>query len=317
MYSASAQTASGLRALGANEYAVIEQHLGQPTGVKHNVAVRLGDGTVISETTDQATTLQVVSGNDKTTNYVDANNPDVAVYATTTATDQTQKKTKQRKSKKICGGPGKNHVRCNASVITNDAGVPLASATPPASAYTPAQLHLAYRLPCTSGGAVATTCTTPVAFGGQMIAIVDAYNDPTVEQDLAVFSNQYNLPPCTKANGCLTVVNQTGGSALPATDAGWALEISLDVQTAHALCQTCRILLVESNTNSWNDIVQVENQAAAMGATEISNSYGSVEWSGEGSFDAYYNHPGIAILLQLQQQHQLSLRPLLPHQRAH
>ena len=63
--------------------------------------------------------------------------------------------------------------------------------------------------------------TSLTAGAGKTIAIVDAYNDPTAEHDLGVFSTQYGLPACTKANGCFSQVSQTGTSTLPATDGGW------------------------------------------------------------------------------------------------
>jgi subtilase family serine protease len=155
--------------------------------------------------------------------------------------------------------------------------------------------HTAYNLPCTPGGPVQAVCNAPQSFGPQVIGIVDAYDDPTVESDMATFDTQYGLPACTKANGCLTVVNQTGGSTLPASNGDWALEISLDVQTAHMICQTCKILLVEANSSYFNDLGVAENEAAALGATEVSNSYGATDGNWETPYDSYYNHPGIAI----------------------
>ena len=62
---------------------------------------------------------------------------------------------------------------------------------------------------------------------GQTIAIVDAYNAPLIQSDLGVFDLQFGMvavPPSFK------VVNQNGGSKLPANDPGWAGEISLDVE---------------------------------------------------------------------------------------
>ena len=73
------------------------------------------------------------------------------------------------------------------------------------------------------------------AGAGTTIAIVDAYNDPTAEADLNVFSSTYGLPACTTANGCFTKVNQRGTKSYPKADGGWALEISLDIQWAHAI----------------------------------------------------------------------------------
>src|SRR5689334_20538175 len=37
---------------------------------------------------------------------------------------------------------------------------------------------------------------------GQTIAIVDAFDHPNIEQDLATFSSKFHLPDCTTKNGC-------------------------------------------------------------------------------------------------------------------
>ncbi len=66
---------------------------------------------------------------------------------------------------------------------------------------------------------------------GVTIAIVDAYNDPSVVSDLRAFDKQFNIADPPK----IRVVNQRGGTALPADDAGWAGEIALDVEWAHAI----------------------------------------------------------------------------------
>ena len=60
------------------------------------------------------------------------------------------------------------------------------------------------------------------------MAIVDAYNDPNINADLQTFDSQYGLAACSTTNGCLQVVNETGGTTLPANDTtGWSLEETL------------------------------------------------------------------------------------------
>src|SRR4029079_7148192 len=126
-------------------------------------------------------------------------------------------------------------------------------ATQAPTGYSPAQLHSAYQLPTSS----------PVA---QTIDIVDAYDDPTIAADLNYFSSYYGLPSCTVANGCFKKVNQNGvAGSYPRADAGWSLEIALDVETAHAICQNCKILLVEASSNSFANLEAAVNTAAAMG----------------------------------------------------
>jgi hypothetical protein len=201
-----------------------------------------------------------------------------------------------RPSKPVCGLPGVGKAHCHAHVITTSTGTPLATSSPYSSSFGPSQFHTAYNLPCTPKGSVQTTCPQPTSFGSQTIAIVDAYNDPTIENDLNVYSSYYGIPSCTKANGCLSIVNQNGSSTLPTTtDSGWALETSMDVEVAHAMCQTCKIVLVETNTNGMNDLATGVNTAATLGATAISNSYGGSEWSGEVNYDSSFTHPGVAV----------------------
>jgi len=158
-----------------------------------------------------------------------------------------------------------------------------ARTAPPAGSLGPAILHAAYGLPATTAAANAQT-----------VAIVDAYDDPNAEADLAVFDSQFGLPACTTANGCFTKLNGSGQSApLPSTDWGWAAEIALDVETVHAVCQNCRIVLIEAASNQFSDLAAAEDTAAGLGGVgEISNS-----WSGDeaGADDPAFNHPGIAI----------------------
>ncbi len=152
--------------------------------------------------------------------------------------------------------------------------------------YTPAALHEAYDLPS----------ETPAA-ATQTIGIVDAYNDPTVETDLGVYDKQFGLPECTAANGCFRRLNQSGkASPLPGKNGQWSTEISLDVQMAHAICQSCRIVLVEASNETWGSLGAAVNAAVAAGSTEVSNSYGGAESSGDGELGKpFYDHPGVVV----------------------
>lgn len=143
----------------------------------------------------------------------------------------------------------------------------------------PEDLHEAYNLPLDAPDA-------------QTIGIVDAYDDPTAEQDLRVYDEEFGLPACTTANHCFRKINQWGSSSpLPETNSQWESEISLDVQTAHAVCRNCQLLLVEAASSSSYDLGQAVDTAAAEGATEISNSYGGPE----GGWASFYDHPGVVV----------------------
>src|SRR5207253_9077469 len=134
------------------------------------------------------------------------------------------------------------------------------------SGYGPADIQSAYKLSSSAGA-------------GTTVAIVDAYNDPTAESDLAVYRSQFGLPACTTANGCFRKVNQTGGTKLPRTNAGWATEISLDLDMVSSACPACHILLVEASSASFANLGAAVNYAAAAGVKAISNSYGGSDTS--------------------------------------
>ena len=129
------------------------------------------------------------------------------------------------------------------------------------------------------------------------VAVVDAGDLPTAEADLAAYRSQFDLPPCTTANGCFRKVNQTGGTDFSNTpDVGWGLEIALDIEMVSAACPNCNILLVEADSYYLSDLGTAVNTAVSMGAIAVSNSYGSQEYSTSGpQLDKYYNHPGVAI----------------------
>jgi len=180
-------------------------------------------------------------------------------------------------SKPVCPGPAAaGTARCHSHVVTDKNGSPNAAGSP--SGYGPVQFRTGYTL--TATGSSTTT-----------IGIVDAYDDPNIESDLGVYSNQYSLPACTTANGCFKKVNQTGGTSYPRTNAGWALEISLDVEIAHAICPSCKILLFDATTNSFANLLTAEDYAVGH-ATIVSNSWGGGESSGETSNDSHFNHIG-------------------------
>jgi len=171
-------------------------------------------------------------------------------------------------------------IHCHARVVVDKGGTPQTTQQP--AGYSPAQFHAGYNLPASAAG-------TPA------IAIVDAYNDPNIESDLAKYSSTFGLPQCTTAGGCFRKINQNGGTSYPQTNAGWSLEIALDVEIAHAICQNCNILLVEANSNSYADLMAAVDRAVASGAAVVSNSYGSSEFSGETAFDPHFNKSGVAI----------------------
>ena len=134
-------------------------------------------------------------------------------------------------------------------------------------------LTTAYGFSGTNGGA------------GETIALVDAYDDPTIAANLTSFSSQFGLPGCTTTNGCFSKVNQSGGTTYPAVTSGWGLEISLDVEWGHALAPLAHIMLVEATSSSYANLFTAVTYAAKH-ASYVSMSWGGTEFSGETTYDS-------------------------------
>jgi subtilase family serine protease len=177
---------------------------------------------------------------------------------------------------RVCSSAPVGYAHCDAQAMVNSSGTTVASTAP--KGLTPANIRSAYALSATAGS-------------GKTVAIVAAYNDPTAEADLAVYRKTFGLPACTKANGCFRKVNQSGGSTMPPVDAGWATEISLDLDMVSATCPACKILLVQATTSSFSNLAIAVNYAATQKVAAISNSYGGAD----SKATAAYDHPGIAI----------------------
>ena len=141
--------------------------------------------------------------------------------------------------------------------------------------------------------------TASGAGAGQTIALVDAYSDPDAASDLDTFSSQYGLPlECTGGSlppSCFDFnqVNLGSGSGLPSGDEGWGLEMSLDIEWAHALAPAASILLVEAAGSDFASMLAAE-QYAGEHANYVSNSWGAEEFSGETAYDSYFTQPGVS-----------------------
>jgi subtilase family serine protease len=176
-----------------------------------------------------------------------------------------------------CAIARRGYMSCNAIVRLAATGRP-ASGTAPAG-LGPAELGSAYQLAGT-------------AAAGRTVAVVDAFHDPTAARDLAKYRSTFHLPRCTVASGCFRQVDQDGGSSYPATDAGWATEISLDLDMVSAACPSCSILLVEANAASASSLASAVDYAASQHVAAISNSYGGPDTKQTKAYD----HPGIAVV---------------------
>jgi subtilase family serine protease len=190
-------------------------------------------------------------------------------------------------SRKVCAAERTyGTARCHAIILTDASGVtPLTSGSP--TGYGPADFRAAY-------GVRGTTPTH--------VAIVDAYDDPTVQNDLTTYSKTYGLPvlPACKTAGqtaCFEKLNQRGTTSYPATNSSWSVETSLDVEALHGVCPGCRITLVEASSASLTNLGAAVDTAVASGAKVVSNSYGSVESGAEVAQDKHYNRPGVTMVV--------------------
>ena len=182
----------------------------------------------------------------------------------------------------VCGTASPGAAQCLADVVVTHR--PLTRSTGAPAGYGAADLQAAYRLPVTRGG-------------GQTIAVVDAYDDPTAEADLAVYRHANGLAPCTTSNACFRKLNEGGGAGpYPPADPGWGIEISLDLDMVSAACPRCHIVLVEGSSSLVQDLGISEDTAAGLGVAAISNSYGLPEFNGMQQFEKYYRHLGTTIL---------------------
>ncbi len=138
------------------------------------------------------------------------------------------------------------------------------------SGLSPSQIRAAYNLPTTGGSGT--------------IALIDAYNDPSCQNDFNVFSQQYGLPTASTTNFEIHKM-----SATIAGNEDWGGEISLDVQWAHAIAPNAKILLVEAKSNSnANLLAAVDYARDRADVVAVSMSWGGSEFSTEASNDTCF-----------------------------
>jgi subtilase family serine protease len=176
----------------------------------------------------------------------------------------------------VCPGVGPGYAQCLALRRTDVA----ASFSPATIAgLTPADFQSAYDLPSASQGK------------GQIVALVDAYDNPQVAHDLATYRSQFGL-----GTAQFTKYNQEGQIGnYPPGDVNWGLDIDLEVEMVSATCPNCTIYLVEANANTTSDLAASEAEAAKLGAKIVSNSwicYGSSNCGDQTDFAA----PGVTYL---------------------
>jgi subtilase family serine protease len=137
--------------------------------------------------------------------------------------------------------------------------------THPAGCYGPAQIRAAYGVDKVKADGA-----------GKTIVIVDAFQSPTIQHDLDLFDSVFELPAATVnivAPDGLTPFNQAD-----ANQTGWAGEITLDVEWAHAIAPAATIKLVLAKTNDDADILSATQFAVDHNLGDvISQSFGEAE----------------------------------------
>jgi len=119
---------------------------------------------------------------------------------------------------------------------------------------------------------------------GQTIAIVTAFDDPNIGNDLAVFDQAFGLAAPPSFNKAV--------SAGTPVDGGWSGEAALDVEWAHAMAPKASILLVEAKSDSTSDLLTAVDYARKQpGVSVVSMSWGGSESSFPTSKDSYFTTP--------------------------
>jgi len=202
-----------------------------------------------------------------------------------------------------------------------DASTSTAAPTPLASGsvvatYTPAQIRNAYGLPALPTTATLTSAQAAQLGAGQTIYLIDAMNDPNTAAELAAFNQKFGLPTCTSssisttttlplasasASTCvLSIAYSSAAGAVtntaPANDSGWATEITLDVQWAHATAPLARLVLIEAPDASFTSLINAIALANKMGPGVVSMSFGGAEGSWTSSVDATFTAPNMTYL---------------------
>ena len=185
----------------------------------------------------------------------------------------------------ICAG---GRFRCFAQIQVGTNGQPLHFAGPSGLGAT--DLQDAYKLDATLDP-------------GATIAIIDAFGYAKAEADLNVYRAQYGLGKCTVDNGCLTIVNQDGAASPlppePPSNDDWTTETALDLDMASAACPKCKLLLVQANSDQDDGLFIAQATAARLGATVISDSWGTSETADEPmtNYEHYFDLQNVGIFV--------------------
>lgn len=197
------------------------------------------------------------------------------------------------------------------------AASPAGTGSQSVTTYTPAQIRSAYGLPALPATWTGVSVGAAAQMGaGQTLYIIDAMSDPNISAELAAFNRMFGLPQCdsttllptttlplatAQGSGCQFLIaysNRNGAmtSTSPAYDSGWATEIALDVQWAHATAPLARIVLIEAPDASVNSLLGAINLANAMGPGVVSMSFGGAEGNWTAAVDSSFSNASMTYL---------------------
>lgn len=207
-----------------------------------------------------------------------------------------------------------SHARAGAQPVPHplysDALLITSSTTPPTETqcesvgrrcFTPQAVQSAYNL--------APLYAQGLNGAGETIALVDSYGSDTIAHDLHVYDQAFGLQPMCGEEGVtcapgmptftrLALQGTPATKAPPGTShgtgqedkAGWDLEVSLDVETAHAMAPMANIILVTTPTAETLGVQGLPQMMAAEDyvvrnhlAQVISQSFGAAEQSFNGT----------------------------------
>jgi subtilase family serine protease len=172
--------------------------------------------------------------------------------------------------RRACQEADPGEVRCDVLILSQNV-------QPNVAGWGARDIEAAYDLPSSSKGS------------GQLVAIVDYYDNPNAASDLAEYRSHYHLPAAK-----FYKYNQDGQqSHYPKGNIGSGAEIDLDVEMVSASCPNCTIYLVEANNSSGKNLYAAEAEAVKLGAHIVSNSWGAGAGSGS---DGDFNTPGVVYL---------------------
>jgi subtilase family serine protease len=131
--------------------------------------------------------------------------------------------------------------------------------------YGPAQLRGAYDIqPLIDSGIDGT---------GATIVIIDAFSSPTLADDVAAFDAAWGLP-----DAILHVVTPDGIPPFDPSQGAWAVEMSLDVEWAHAIAPGAHLELVLAKSSDDVDLLSATRYAVDHNLGDvITQSFGEAE----------------------------------------